>query len=262
MYKRQPFYQVGDGAQALILAVMLLADGALMIAPRQAAFRTLKPHVQNWLMLLMVFVSGLCFSLWLWMGQAPTVAPSAVFLATVPELAVALLAVCIFGDRRLLGIGYFLGLLLVAVLENSSVTQVGLLICCVIVMAIATVRQARVDREHAIERHRQDLRAQRSDRLLLEHERTGRGWFWETDRHGCLTYISDTLAQTLDAREGALIGRPMTEIIRPSDKQQGDGERTLGFHLSARTGFSDLSVCAAMAPVSYTHLTLPTICSV
>lgn len=242
-----PFYQVGNGAQASILAVMLLADGALMIAPRQAVFRTLKPHIQNWLMLLMVFVSGLCFSLWLWIGQEPVAASNIIFLATVPELAVALLAVCIFGDRRLLGIGYFLGLLLVSMIENSSVTQVGLLICCVIVMAIATVRQARVDREQAIERHRQDLRAQRSDRLLLEHERTGRGWFWETDRHGCLTYISDTLAQTLDAREGALIGRPMTEIIRPSDKQQGDGERTLGFHLSARTGFSDLSVCAAMA---------------
>jgi hypothetical protein len=51
----------------------------------------------------------------------------------------------------------------------------------------------------------------------------------------------------LDAPKGGLIGRPITEMIRPGDKQQGDGERTLGFHLSARTGFSDISVRAAMA---------------
>ncbi|MDI1294970.1 MAG: EAL domain-containing protein, partial [bacterium] len=44
-----------------------------------------------------------------------------------------------------------------------------------------------------------------------------------------------------------LIGRPLTEIIRQGDRQQGDGERTLGFHLSARTGFSDIAVQAAMA---------------
>lgn len=240
-----PFYRAGDREQAVVLAIMLLVDGVLMIAPRQASFQAVKPHIQNRLMLPMVFLSGLCFSLWL--GQAPAAASAPAFLLAVPELAVALLSVCIFGDRRLLGIGYFLGLLLVAVTDNAGVTHIGMLLCCVIVMAVATVRQATVDRDCAIERHRQDLRAQRSDRLLWEHERTGRGWFWETDRHGCLTYISDTLAQTLDAREGALIGRPMTEIIRPGDRQQGDGERTLGFHLSARTGFSDLSVCAAMA---------------
>lgn len=240
-----PLYRPEHNVQALVLAFMLLVDGTLMTVPRQILFQALKPHVQNWLMLVMVCLSGLCFSLWL--GQERLAASEAIFLGAVPELAVALLAVCIFGDRRLLGIGYFLGALLVSVFAKAGMTQVGLLLCCVIVMAIATVRQARVDRDAAIERHRQDLRAQRSDRLLMEHERTGRGWFWETDRQGCLTYISEALAQTLDAREGALIGRPITEIIRPSDKQQSNGERTLGFHLSARTGFSDISVCAAMA---------------
>jgi diguanylate cyclase (GGDEF)-like protein len=240
-----PFYRVGDSEQATIMTAMLLVDGAVMIVPRWSLFRGRMPHIQNWLMLPMLFLSGLTFSLWL--GHEPKAASDSLFLAAVPELAVALLAVCIFGDRRLLGISYFLGALLVSVAEKAGLAQIGLLVSCVIVMAVATLRQATADRERAIERHRQELRAQRSDRLLQEHERTGRGWFWETDRHGCLTYISDTLAHTLDAPLGGLIGRPITEIIRPGDKQQGDGERTLGFHLSARTGFSDISVRAAMA---------------
>jgi diguanylate cyclase (GGDEF)-like protein len=240
-----PFYRDGDVRQAILLATMLLVDGTLIILPRQAPFQRLMPHVQNWLMLPMLFLSGLTYSLWL--NSQPTAASDAIFLAAVPELAVALLAVCIFGDRRLLGIVYFLGALLVSVVEKAEVTQAGLLASCVFVMAIAAVRQATADRERAIELHRQDLRAQRSDRLLQEHERTGRGWFWETDRHGCLTYISDTLVETLEVPMGGLIGRPITQIVRHGDKQQGDGERTLGFHLSARTGFSDIAVCAALS---------------
>ena len=240
-----PFYRSGDGLHAMALAAMLLIDGALIIAPHRHAFQQRMPHVQNWMMLPMVFLSGLTFSLWL--GREPLAASGIIVAAAVPELSVALLAVSIFGDRRLLGISYFLGALLVWVIERAGVTQIGLLISCVAVMLIAALRQATADRNKAIERHRQDLRAQRSDRLLLEHERTGRGWFWETDRQGCITYISDTLIETLDTPRDGLIGRPITEIIRPGDRQQGDGERTLGFHLSARTGFADISVQAAMA---------------
>ena len=140
------------------------------------------------------------------------------FLAAVPELAVALLAVCLFGDRRLMGISYFLGALLVSVSEKAGMAQIGLLICCVVVMAIATLRQATADRERAIALHQQDMRAQRSDRLLQEHERTGRGWFWETDRHGCITYISDTLAQTLDAQPRR-DDRPPDHRNHPSGRQ-------------------------------------------
>ncbi|MFZ2995653.1 EAL domain-containing protein [Sphingobium sp.] len=240
-----PFYRSGDGLHAMALAAMLLIDGALIIAPHRHTFQQRMPHIQNWLMLPMVFLSGLTFSLWL--GREPLAASGILVAAAVPELSVALLAVSIFGDRRLLGISYFLGALLVWVVERAGITQIGLLISCVAVMLIAALRQAKADRDKAIERHRQDLRAQRSDRLLLEHERTGRGWFWETDRQGCLTYISDTLVQTLDTARNGLIGRPITEIIRHGDRQHGDGERTLGFHLSARTGFSDISVQAAMA---------------
>ena len=239
-----PFYS-GSAAQAGVIVAMLVIDGALMFVPRRAWFRHRMPHIQNWLMLPMVFLSGLTFSLWL--GNEPKAATDALFLAAVPELAVALLAVCIFGDRRLLGISYFLGALMVSVAEKSGMVQVGLMFSCVVVMLVATLRQATADRDQAIARHQQDLRAQRSDRLLQEHERTGRGWFWETDRQGCLTYISDALAQTLDTPGTALIGRPITDIVKPGDKKQGDGERTLGFHLSARTGFSDIAVCAAMS---------------
>ena len=240
-----PFYRMGDPLHASFMAAMLLIDGALMIVPRQPIFRDLKPHVQKQLMLPMVFLSAFSFSLWLESGAAD--ADNRLLLATVPELAVAMLAICIFGDRRLLGISYFLGATIFSAIESGGIVPIGLMVSCIVVMLVATLRQATADRDRAIELHRQDLLAQRSDRLLQEHERTGRGWFWETDRQGCLTYISGTLAETLGKSVAQLIGYPITDIIRPGDKQQGDGERTLGFHLSARTGFAEIAVCAATA---------------
>ena len=239
------FHHVPNGGLAFLLALNLLADGAVLLAPRYGAFRRLPPHVQKWLLLPMVFLSGLAFSLWL--ALASPAGGNPMLRLALPELSVALLAVCIFGDRRLLGLSYFLGALIVSVLEQAQMAQVVLLGSCVAVMLVATVRQARADCDQAIARHEQVQRAERSDRLLQEYERSGRGWFWETDRQGCLVYLSDTLAQTLDMPAGGLIGRPITEIVRPGDRQRGDGERTLGFHLSARTAFSDIPVQAAMA---------------
>nr|MBA4770322.1 diguanylate cyclase [Sphingobium sp.] len=234
----------GGAVQLGIFVAVLAIDAIVMTVPRTVWFQGHKPHLQKRMMLPAVFLSGLTFSLWL--SHQPPAATDTLFLAAVPELAVALLAASIFGNRRLLGISYFTGALIVSAIEKAGLAQIGLLMSCVIVMLVAALRQAMHDREHAIEGYRQELRAKRSDRLLQEHERSGRGWFWETDRQGCLTYLSDPLARTLNLSADALIGRPITDIVRPGDKKQGDGERTLGFHLSARTGFSDIPVCAAL----------------
>ena len=234
-------FQSGNLPHALILVFMLLVDGLLILGPRGERFRSQRPHVQKWLMLPVVLLSSMSFSLLLSSGEVA--GPLSVSLAA--EIAVALLAVSVFGDRRLLGVSYFLGTLLVSIIQGAGFAQLGLLLSCIAVMLLAAVRQAVADLERATIQHQQDLRAQRSDRLLQEYEQSGQGWFWETDRQGCLTYISNTLAQTLDVPEEELAGRPITEIVCAGDHQQGAGERTLGFHLSARTGFSDIHVRAA-----------------
>ena len=237
-----PFYEADNIGHAVALSAMLLVDGVAIVAPRGARFQRLRPHHQKWLMLPMVLLSGLSFSLML----GPSLIVGALSRNLAAEMAVALMAVSIFGDRRLLGVSYFCGLLIASVLHRGDFAQIGLLISCIAVMLIAALRQANADMNRAIAFHQRDLRAQRSDRLLHEYEQSGRGWFWETDRHGCIAYISDTLVRTLDLSNEALIGRPITEIIRPGDRQDGDGERTLGFHLSARTGFAEIPVRAAM----------------
>ena len=87
---------------------------------------------------------------------------------------------------------------------------------------------------------------QRALNLMRDFERAGRGWFWETDRHGQLVYISPTVAARLDRPLADLLGQPFTDIIRKRIGNDESEERTLGFSLSSRTPFKELTVQAAV----------------
>jgi diguanylate cyclase (GGDEF)-like protein/PAS domain S-box-containing protein len=86
---------------------------------------------------------------------------------------------------------------------------------------------------------------ERAHNLVRDFEEAGRGWFWETDRQGHLVYISPTVADKLGVAHADLVGRPFTDIIRKRVVSEEREERTLGFSLSSRTPFKDLTVLAA-----------------
>lgn len=224
--------------------IVILLDVIILVLPRLDRFGGLLPHVQTWILLPLATISGVTFSLWLALGQLSGVAQA--WQALAANFCVALLVAGIVGDRRLLALGYVFGALLVPTLRESDFTHVGLLISCLSVLALATMRQAIADRDRALDNRRRNLQIQRSDRLLQDYEESGRGWFWETDRNGGISYISQTLVATFGSSLDMLIGRPITDMVCHGDRQQGDGERTLGFHLSTRTGFADIAVRSAM----------------
>ncbi len=85
----------------------------------------------------------------------------------------------------------------------------------------------------------------RAQDILTDYEETGQGWFWETDRRALLTYVSAPVAEALKLKPHKLIGQPLTRLFDLADTGE-EGERTLMFHLSARSSFSELSVRAAI----------------
>ena len=54
----------------------------------------------------------------------------------------------------------------------------------------------------------------RSEALLAEFEASGKGWFWETDPDGTLTYISDSVAEVL-GRDPADLARETARVLKP-----------------------------------------------
>ena len=108
----------------------------------------------------------------------------------------------------------------------------------------ASMRQLR-DEADADERRRDRRRAQdRAQEILNDYEQTGQGWFWETDRRGTLAYLSPTIGRALGRKLTELIGGPFSELFA-ADPAGQENERTLAFHLTARSGFGELALRAA-----------------
>jgi PAS domain S-box-containing protein len=107
-----------------------------------------------------------------------------------------------------------------------------------------SIREAHIAarlRELEAEREREHRRA---GALLSEYEATGQGWFWETDRHGMIAYVSPRIAKLVGSDAASLIGTPFIDLFI-LDSQDPETERTLVFHLSTRSSFQDLAAHAA-----------------
>jgi diguanylate cyclase (GGDEF)-like protein/PAS domain S-box-containing protein len=113
------------------------------------------------------------------------------------------------------------------------------------IACFTALRQAKFESAAAERRAELERNQLRAEELLNDYEQTGQGWFWETDRRGAITYVSPTVGQTLQIDSAKLIGRSFTELFILDGHGQ-KGERTLVFHLSARSPFHEIGVRAAV----------------
>ncbi|MEO7635676.1 MAG: EAL domain-containing protein [Sphingomicrobium sp.] len=86
--------------------------------------------------------------------------------------------------------------------------------------------------------------ARKSQCFVDEFENSGRGWFWETNGEGTLSYVSQQLADDFQCPPEALLGRQFTDLLSVDSQvsERIEERKTLGFHLSARFPFSDVIV--------------------
>jgi diguanylate cyclase (GGDEF)-like protein len=138
---------------------------------------------------------------------------------------------------------------LVALWSGVSVVAGSLSAVLILLLAAACgfYLAMRHERNEAIaaELYQEMVRKQhRAEELLAEYEESGQGWFWESDRRGLLSYVSPTIGELLQQDVKALLGRPFTQLFI-IDSDNREGERTLNFHLSARSSFQELPVRAA-----------------
>ncbi|MBB6124188.1 EAL domain-containing protein [Sphingobium subterraneum] len=234
----------GHWAPLVLILGMFCVDIAIWIAPRLPMLRRQLPHRQFWLLLGLMLLSGVMTNLSY--EQVPEPLLSGVMSPMIGQMALALLAVSICGARRLCGLVYCLGAGMATLLHGGMGTS-AVFVLFLMSMALATLAQARMEQARLAVIQANELRGRRSERLLLEYEEAGRGWFWETDRTGVLTYISDRLARSLHSSAEQLTGRPLTDLIAAGDSMAREGDRTLGFHLSARSSFSDVAVRVAVS---------------
>jgi diguanylate cyclase (GGDEF)-like protein len=115
------------------------------------------------------------------------------------------------------------------------------------VLALAMVAYSVANTRESLARGRRRLavewQASKALNFVDEFENSGRGWFWETDPLGTLSYVSRQLAEDFQCEPEALHGRKFTDLLSVDHASDSLEERkTLGFHLSARFPFSDVVV--------------------
>ncbi|MDQ3078080.1 MAG: EAL domain-containing protein [Pseudomonadota bacterium] len=128
-------------------------------------------------------------------------------------------------------------------------TFVGGMAALSLVLVGYSIATARTMIAAARKRQALDHEARKALHFVTEFENSGRGWFWETNPQGTLSYVSQQLADDFNCAPETLLGRQFTDLLSV-DNKTGDAlreERTLGFHLSARFPFSDVVVRPASA---------------
>ncbi|HEX7820972.1 MAG TPA: EAL domain-containing protein [Sphingobium sp.] len=230
----------------LLVGLLFVTDLAIIVVPRLKLFQSRPPHIQlRWLMPL-IFVSA-----WLYatLGHAAFSAGGAdnsapVLFAMVLPVTVA---VSIFGAQRIFGFVYCLATLIPFMLSLPESLPPLVPVAGLVALLLAAVMQARADQANLQDKQLNLLRGEQALSLLTDFEEAGQGWFWETDRTGRLTYVSETLAAKLDKTAQALLGEPVAVLIDQGNEGHAeDGQRTVGFHLSARASFADMPVRAAL----------------
>ena len=131
-----------------------------------------------------------------------------------------------------------------AVLLEPSLTGILALLVALVVSIIVSRDEVREQLAEEEARRARDRVQTRARDILADYEETRQGWFWETDRRSLLTYVSAPVAHALGRTPESLIGQPLVTLF---DLETGqEGERTLMFHLSARSAFQELPVKAAI----------------
>ncbi len=179
----------------------------------------------------------------LWAAARMSIGPQQLGSFVAASGAIGITAIALQPVRAAtLGFGAGLVLALVALAGFSlAITVSAMFLGC---LGACARRLASHDLETALHQANAASEGQLAVKMVAEFEGQGTGWFWEADRYGRLTYLSATVAEEL-ARAGlAPLGRLLTDTFRMDGAAPGT-ERTLAFHLSSRTSFTDYPVCAA-----------------
>ena len=232
---------------------LLAVDLVIIALPRVGLFQRTAPHRQMRSLLPMIFGSALLYAMLCASIFASAGSGASLLFAIVMPMTVA---VSIFGAQRILGVAYCAATMVPFLLEVPVALPVGVPIASFAGLMLAAIMQARADQANLQGRQQDLLRSEQALALLTDFEEAGQGWFWETDRAGRLTYVSDSLAAKLGRTAQDLRGQPFTTLIgSESGSKLDEGQRSVGFHLSARSAFADLAVRAASEEECWWSLT-------
>ncbi|SFO28478.1 diguanylate cyclase/phosphodiesterase with PAS/PAC sensor(s) [Sphingomonas sp. OK281] len=240
---------VGDPSAHASIGVIVAHGGILTLASllvfvtvRLPDTESLAPHRRNWIVALSGAIMGAALTSLLWSVTSTPDGPVQFGSAIAVAGTIGITAVSLHPIRAaILGVGTGLVLALAILAGFTIAVAIALLFFGCLVAA--TVSLARIDHVLELDRATASNEGRIAVKMIAEFEDHGAGWFWEADRQGRVTYISVKVGRDL-VPSGDAVGQMLTDLFRMDSDATGT-ERTLAFHISSRTSFSEYSVCAA-----------------
>ena len=190
-------------------------------------------------------VSGL---IWTWFGQA---IQDDAFVTSISATQIVLCAgismsaVVSVSSPPLAVVNAIISTFSALALATSPLIPIGVAILSLVLIAYSIAGTRKIIATGRV-RLKVEAQARKALHFVDEFENSGRGWFWETDSLGTLSYVSRQLADDFQCEPEKLLGRQFTDLLSVDHESDSMEERkTLGFHLSARFPFSDVVVRAA-----------------
>ena len=219
------------------VAILFAGSALAKIERRAGTSATTRQLLMVVAVILPMALTGYAFAIWVEVGLAWQWAVAS--LVCINAAAAAL-----FGSRI---ISLFTAKISTwaafALVHPSPLTISAVVGAALALMIIARFEWKAAEKRRVASEARERVAARAED-ILRSFEETGQGWFWETDRRGLISYISPSAAAVLGKTANMLHGEPLTAIV-DAESGAADAERTLGFHLSARSAFRDIEVLAA-----------------
>lgn len=235
---------------ALMGSLAVLGLSALLVVTSLYAFAIVQMPASAWrshlrargATLLASVIGGALVTLqWMVVHDSDgMISQTAIVLATG---ALALSALALYPIRPAM-IGYAAGMVLAMAPHMGLVSTVAGIATVLLILFTGTLRLVRLDRATTRADTVRAMEGAFAAKMIAEFEDQGTGWFWEVDRDGRIVYISARVADAIAGFGPAPLGRALTEVFH-MDSATPATERTLAFHLSSRTSFSDYSVRAA-----------------
>ena len=228
---------------SLVIALDAAAATALVMRKR------MNLHAHTVVRSLCVFL-GLVGLLWAWFCQTIADDTFTTPMAAAPiamAAGIAMGAIVSVQSPPLIITNMVISVLATLVLGGSPLIPVAIFVLSLALVAysIAGTRSFIVAGR---KRLNLDAEARKAVTFVDEFENSGRGWFWETNAEGTLSYVSQQLADDFQCEAPELLGRQFTDLLsveRIGSDSNIEERKTLGFHLSARFPFSDVIVRAA-----------------
>jgi diguanylate cyclase (GGDEF)-like protein len=224
---------------ALLVIGLDAGAAALLMAKERFEFG---PHAAFRFLCIYLAAAGL---LWTWFGYTVSDDKFVTPLAAAPvamAAGIAMRTVVAISSPPLVLVNLIVSVAAAALLADSPLVPTGVAILSLVLFAYS-IAGARSFLVTGRKRLHLEAQARKAQHFVDEFESSGRGWFWETDYMGTLSYVSRQLADDFQCEPAELLGRQFTDLLSVDQDSDSLGEsKTLGFHLSARFPFSDVVV--------------------